>query len=355
VGWSGCPDLAGTVAPFRCNRPDHPRAPVELRSTIRYSQNPALTYVVVSDDEVIAKGGHLEGFSLVVSDDTGRGMAAGVLDAVRDGATADEVAHRLDGSGGSVEEISRFLADLYDSGALLRIDDREAAVADWLAFARYGQPPTSARHRPLVVAGGPVAGTLAAAVAELGLKSSHVELGDLGDLDRFAAVDEAPPEPEAPADLDRPQLVVVVEGTAIGTLYELNERAVAAGTSVLHVQVAGVEWAVGPAVVPGATACFWEFERQRARSGFSYSEYSVMTAAAGRQPPREAPLVARRATVAAATPYLVELALLGRSSLAGAVLRGRATTAEATRHSVMRLPRCPVCLPHRPMLRNLLF
>jgi bacteriocin biosynthesis cyclodehydratase domain-containing protein len=338
---------------------------------MRYSHNPALTYLVVSEDEVIAKGGHLEGFSLVLADETGRGMAVGVLDAVRDGASAEEVRDRLDGAGITLEEITRFLEDLHGSGALLRVDDHEAAVADWLAFARYGQPPAAARHRPLVVAGAAAAGQLAAAVKDLGLDAGHVELADLGDLDRFAAVETAPEEPEpdgtlqvrtAPrgpvSDADevrRPRLVVLAEGTSLTTLYELNERAVAAGVPILYVQVSGVEWAVGPAVVPGATACFWEFERQRARAAFSYSEYSVLASVASGAPPREAPLVARRAAVAAATPYLVELALLGSSSLAGAVLRGRATTAESARHSVLRLPRCPVCLPQRPLLRNLLF
>lgn len=338
---------------------------------MRYSHNPALTYVVVSDDEVIAKGGHLEGFSLVLADETGRGMAVGVLDAVRDGASPEEVRDRLDGSGITLAEVTSFLDELHGSGALLRLDDHDAAIADWLAFARYGQPPTAARHRPLVVAGAAVAGQLAAAVKDLGLDAGHVELDELGDLDRFAAVETAPAEaepdgtlqigaaPRAPVpdtdDLRRPRLVVLVEGTSLTALYELNERAVAAGAPILYVQVSGVEWAVGPAVVPGATACFWEFERQRARAGFSYSEYSVLAAVASDRPPRAAPLVARRAAVAAATPHLVELALLGSSSLAGAVLRGRATTAESARHSVLRLPRCPVCLPQRPMLRNLLF
>jgi bacteriocin biosynthesis cyclodehydratase domain-containing protein len=338
---------------------------------MRYSHNPALTYVVVSDDEVIAKGGHLEGFSLVLADETGRGMAVGVLDAVRDGASAQEVLDRLDGSGATLAEVTRFLDDLHGSGALLRVDDHEAAVADWLAFARYGQPPAAAQHRPLGVAGAAAAGQLTAAVKDLGLDASHAELAELGDLDRFAAVETAPEDAEPdgtlqvgaaprapvsdPDDVRRPRLVVLTEGTSLTALYELNERAVGAGVPILYVQVSGVEWAVGPAVVPGATACFWEFERQRARAAFSYSEYSVLASVASAAPPREAPLVARRAAVAAATPHLVELALLGSSSLAGAVLRGRATTAESARHSVLRLPRCPVCLPQRPMLRNLLF
>lgn len=336
---------------------------------MRYSQNPALTYVVVSDDEVIAKGGHLEGFSLLLADETGRGMAVGVLDAVRDGASPEEVRDRLDGSGVSLDEVTRFLSDLHGSGALLRVDDHDAAIADWLAFARYGQPPTSARHRSLVVAGDAVAGQLAAAVKDLGLDASHVGLDDLGDLGRFAAVDTAPeavePEPggtlqigaarREPDGTDQPRLVVLAEGTSLTALYELNERAVAAGAPILYVQVSGVEWAVGPSVVPGATACFWEFERQRARAAFSYSEYAALAAVASSQPRRAVPLVAGRAAVAAATPHLVELALLGSSSLAGAVLRGRATTAESARHSVLRLPRCPVCLTQRPMLRNLLF
>jgi hypothetical protein len=67
------------------------------------------------------------------------------------------------------------------------------------------------------------------------------------------------------------------------------------------------------------------------------------------------PRVTANAAAAALVPYLVELALLGRSMLAGQVLRGHATTAETSTHAVMRLPRCPTCLVTRPMLRNPLY
>jgi hypothetical protein len=51
-------------------------------------------------------------------------------------------------------------------------------------------------------------------------------------------------------------------------------------------------------------------------------------------------------------PWVIELGLTNRSGLLGRALIGRTTTVELRAQTVLRLPRCPVCLPLRPLLRN---
>jgi bacteriocin biosynthesis cyclodehydratase domain-containing protein len=333
---------------------------------LRYSQHPSVHYLPVSDDEVVVKGSHLEGFSLLVTDETNRGLARRVIDSLADSASAGEI-HRLlvDDIVIDEAEIAAFLDELADSGAILRHGDRSRRVPEWMSFLRFGHADASAQAHPLVIAGGGVAADVRATLGELGFAAEHVARLDPSELERFVVPDvsmnvadrmeDAPAGPLTEADLpddDLPRLAIVVEGAPLRYLYELNQAAVDAGVPILYTQVAGSDYAVGPQVVPGSTACFWEFERQRARSLFSYSEYAVLAAAGSDVP---TPRVTANAAAAALVPYLVELALLGRSMLAGQVLRGHATTAETCTHAVMRLPRCPTCLVTRPMLRNPLY
>lgn len=349
-----------------------------MSGTIRYAQNPHVTYVPVSQDEVLAKGSHLEGFSLVISDDTGRGMAASVLRRLATAATVDEVHQSVaDTTGVNLEEIDAFLRDLHRSGLVVRAGT--AAADDWIAFARYGQVNVSEGVLPLTLVGGDVAERTAGQLSALGLDVEVASQDKLSDLTPFQVVEEEPSQ-EQPGPTDeevsergrrsivvltgrrvpvgetgtpRRGLVVVAEDGRVADLYELNERLVRAGSSGLFVQVSGVEVAIGPYVVPGATACFWEYEHQRARSGVTHSEYTALLRSGVTSPP--APEVTRQVVPGLLLPHAVELALRGTSSLAGAVQRARVTAGETSRHQIMRLPRCPVCLPVRPLLRNALY
>lgn len=335
---------------------------------MRFSQNPTLHYLRISDDEVVVKGSHLEGFSLLISDDRSRGFTGDLIGSLHEPASAEEAHQNLSVADLDVHELREMLDDLADAGALLRHGPRRAGVADWISFLRYGHVDPAVQRHPLVCVGADAAALVTDSLTALGLAADHRPTMDATDLEAFvvpdASVDVADAADDGPwgegrrssdddlPDDDRPRLVILVEGSALATLHKLNEAAMEAGVPVLYAQVAGSDYAVGPYVVPGATACFWEYERQRSRSLFSYSEYAVLSRLGGatRTPP-----VSRAALVAAAVPHLVEVALLGRSMLAGRVLRGRATTGETSTQSVMRLPRCPVCLATRPLLRNLLY
>ena len=333
---------------------------------MEYSKNPSLMYMRVSDDEVVVKGSHLEGFSLLVTGGPRAGLVGPLIDVLDCTFSAFGVLEALGLAPDLGDEISAFLEELASAGALVRHGDRPSNVAEWISFLRYGWADASAQRHSITVVGGSPASNVVKQFKSLGFEANHVDSVEELDLAEFvipdASMDVAArmngesedtlvSDEELPDD-DLPRLAVMVEGAPLSELYGLNEKAVAAGVPILYAQIAGSDYAIGPQVVPGATVCFWEFERQRARSLFSYSEYAVMAASGGQS---VTPQITSDAATAAALPYLVELALLGRSMLAGHVIRGRATTAESSKHAVMRLPRCPTCLAQRPILRNLLF
>ena len=337
-----------------------------------YHLNPALTYVRVSDDEVVVKGSPLEGFSVVVSDEDRGHYVADLVEALAEPTNPEDLHRAVGADRVALDAVERLLDDLVGAGTVLRTDGPADGVADWIAFVRYGHVHPPAQRHEIVCVGGQGADDVVEVLAELGLAARAVP-----DLDALAAAgrplesfvlpdssallaardpernDETTDLADVPPD-DRPRLVLLGEGAEVQAAFAANERLVAAGVPVLHAQSGGADHSIGPHVVPGATPCFWEYEKQRSRSLHGPAEYAMLVGSDARGT-ATTPAVTRAAFSAALVPFLVELALLGTSSLAGQVLRGRSTTAATSRHSVLRLPRCPVCLAHRPLLRNLLF
>jgi bacteriocin biosynthesis cyclodehydratase domain-containing protein len=122
---------------------------------------------------------------------------------------------------------------------------------------------------------------------------------------------------------------------------------------LLYVGMDGVDLRLGPYVVPGRTPCMWEVERQWLRASADSIQYeSLMRVDRGRTAPTE---IAVQSLNAALAPLLLELALRGTSSAVGSVRHVKVTTGTNSFHSVMRLPRCPVCLPMQPLTRNPLY
>jgi len=337
--------------------------------SLTYAQNPAITILTVSDDEVIVRGGPLDGYSLVIRDEQARGCTPVLMASLADGTTASELVERLS-SVAAVDdaEAAQWLEELHAAGVAVRTGALRSELADWMAYARFGHLGDAASARPIVIVGGPVAEALAHRLRELGLDVSvcadaaEVEWAELGEPDQDLVdglvVHAATPgneEPERgdgiPPRTDRPLLVALWDQGDMARPLAFNARALTARVPVLHLQAGGVEYAVGPYVVPGRTACFWEYERLQARAGQTYPEYAATQAVRPHRSTKP-PEVTVQALLAAATPFVVELAVVGQSGLAGQVLRGRSTTAETARSAVLRLPRCPSCLPLRPMLRN---
>lgn len=317
----------------------------------KYYLHPHVYYVPRSPDEVIVRGGHLEGYTVLVTDDTQRGLAASVIDSLRASAGVGEVHAAVSKTiDVSVEEIGEFLRKIAQSGAIAAVPGESGDVSAWLSFARYGSLPKDVARRPVTIAGNEMSEHLAEYLGRLGVEAEALPLGDLDSLDRFRNM-EGPPD-DAPGHDTSGRLVVCVQGSLLPALYELNETAIEANVPVLYVQAAGSEVVVGPYVDPGSSACFWEFEQQRMHSFFSQAEYAAQVAEGSQHLAATALHVEMSALVHAA-PFVVELSLTGGSSLSGAFRKIRATNGQTQSGSILRLPRCPVCLQHRPLLRNL--
>lgn len=318
---------------------------------MKYRINPAVVCVQVSPDEIIARGGHLDGFSVVITDETGQGLSEAVLGALGTSAvSAEEVMCAVGSPAVTLDDVGSLLEELRQSGVVLASGDDGTGVPEWNVFVRFGHLAADAPLMPLTIAGGRLASATAQALRDVGLEAEHVSLDELRDLAPFAVpVAGSAPDPMGP---ERGLLVLhEVDGRA--RLLELNERAVAENVPVLYAGAAGAEYVVGPYVRPGDTACYWEAEHQRARACFSHAEDSLLRAEPASIPMPSA--CTERAVIAAVIPAAIELALLRHSSLAGSTLHGRATTGDVTRHRIMRLPRCPVCLSTRPLVRNPLY
>ncbi len=313
----------------------------------RYVRNHAATFMAVSPIEVMVQGSPLDGYTLILRDETRRGLAKGMIDALAMPMTIAELHAAVAETGATVDELEEYLGELQASGAIIRTEHTGGVDADMVAFNRFGVVPIPRGAHPLIFVGGRIASAISNHMSEYGHRASHLPMTDLKALAPYASTERRETAGDDDESDGRPRLVVIPDVTSISDLRAFNERAVAARAPVLYLAADGVRFAVGPFVDPGRTACYWEYERLHARTLENYSLGSAHAEANGNTIRGSAPRVTVDALAAAATPFLVELALRGTTSLAGQVVRGRSTTAETSRHSVMRLPRCPVCTQTR--------
>lgn len=343
--------------------------------TQRFTLNPAVDLLPISPNEIEAVGGHLEGYSLMIEDDTHPGISRAMLEILDGGTTLDELAERLPAEIDiTPDELQAMVTDLERHGVILTVDGDCDAIGAWTAFVRFGAVTPASLTREVVVAGDRLATDLALQLTSHGVKATAGDFPTGDELEGFIQIEQAPPdvaldedgtnvdEVDDPVgddelgDVDEPKpnvplLIVATEHQSLARINTLNQQAVKLGVPVLYIQAAGSEYILGPWVKPGASACFWEMEHARQRSLFSFGDHATIAMAADTLSAEISPVV-RNLVVAATAPWVIELAITGSSSLAGSILKGRATTGETRRQTVLRLPRCPVCLPSRPLLRN---
>lgn len=324
----------------------------------RYTLLSAASYIPLSPHEVIVKGSALEGFSLLVEDPERRGITASIIRALEDGAhTPEELAGILD-SAVSPEACGQLLETMRESGVLGVNQDSEPADLEtiWSAFVRYGELPDPSLLRPVTVvssrdADGVLEGARAWGIPLVVVRPDEINLTDFapaaplhnGETDTVALRRDRKPVVHFSFESERAEM------------YRLNEQAVAAGVSVLYSRLDGVEYTVGPYVVPGQTACAWEAERLWARSSADREQYETLLRHRSSQGHTSSNVVGQAGLSSALAVSLLELSLRGTSERAGTVVHGRSTTHQVSTHSLMRLPRCPVCLPMQPLARNPLY
>jgi bacteriocin biosynthesis cyclodehydratase domain-containing protein len=319
---------------------------------MQFILNPHCEVVPISARSFAVRGGPLDNYSIVVDAAASEVSAAALVDRLGSAFDAEALTPLV---GVEPVDAEAWVAELRSAGVVVAHDAPAQAVEDWVAFARYGALPRQGTVRTVELVGeGRLAAGLAESLGRFGVPVVRVTDPPAydGTRDRLQ-VDTAGRDDDLGADEPTtPEAVRVLasDSSTFSEQLELNAQYIAARASALYVTCSGVEWCVGPYVVPGATACFWEYERLHARTIESPIEYHTMAYVSSTQfgPPQ----VTLDAAVAAAVPHVLELAMTGQSDLAGAILRGRSTTGITERSSVMRLPRCPHCLPLRPILRN---
>lgn len=136
-------------------------------------------------------------------------------------------------------------------------------------------------------------------------------------------------------------------------LREVNLSAARSGTPWLAATLGADHATVGPFVLPGQSACH-ECFRLRLLSNRSMLDDALGVPVTRSQPPSALPTCFVTLVAATAASEVVRrLSGLARPTSVGAFLSLTPAEALATRHEVLKLPRCPVCGPirYRPQMK----
>lgn len=306
------------------------------------------TYIPISPNEVIVKGGALEGFTLLIDDPERRGIAASIVELLADRPkTPVEVAAEI-GDGISAEDCAELLQSMNRAGAI-HVHTINSDLVDrqvlWTTFLRFGEVPDQSLLRPVTLVCSADSTSVLNVAESWGITSNLVRQEDLEGLSASDVREHFGESPLVYLDLT---------GKRAATM-RFNEWAIQGGMPVLFARLDGVDWSIGPFVVPGSTPCMWEVERMWARSSADRPQYETLL---NKRSQGEGAVPSEVGLSGFSTPLavaLLELALCGTCDRAGLVTHGKVTTLKLTQHPVMRLPRCPVCLPMQPVARNPLY
>ena len=316
----------------------------------KYTLISSATYIPLSPNELLVKGNSLEGFSILVEDPEKRGVAALIFRALESSGHTPEglvAALNLDISPDDCKEL---LESMREGGAISCVEDNDESPeveSVWSAFVRYGEMPDPALLRTVTVLGNKDAEGLLDVARDWGVPLEVIPPEQLN----FSAFS---PEQSQCREHIKP-VVYVSFGSERAEMYRINEQAVLAGVPVLYARLDGVEYTVGPYAVPGQSACAWEAERLLARSSADREQCETLLQHRSTKGYESTGCVGKSGISLALAVSLLELSLRGTSERAGTVLHGRVTTLRTSVHSVMRLPRCPICLPMQPLIRNPLY
>lgn len=346
----------------------------------RYSLIPSATYIPRTPNEVLVKGGALEGFSLIIDDPSRRGLAVQIVDELQRAPQSITELSSVLQARVELDDLETMLESLESGGAIMRLDEESLPQVEeaWATFIRYGYIPSKSLLSELTVVGeGDVDQYLRVAkswgipfcvVSPRELEFEHLQntfehsrsLPEVEDLEKSASDRDV--LTEAKAHSRELGVVFIGESSERKELMSFNREAVRRGISVLYAGIDGADYSVGPYVVPGKTACMWETERQWARASADREQYESLLRSRERiklsateADSGDSPHVATDMFSATIAPALLELSLRRTSGRGGVVLHGRSTTSDLRDHSVMRLPRCPVCAPMQPIARNPLY
>jgi thiazole/oxazole-forming peptide maturase SagC family component len=127
-------------------------------------------------------------------------------------------------------------------------------------------------------------------------------------------------------------------------LYEaFNELALATGTPWTSGRMAGLEFHIGPTVIPFETACYKCFELRFKSNLPDLSEYQLFESFISSNRVSEGALAFSPAPSLLALEVLKSLAWFASPATWGRMYSFNLVTLEARLHPVLKLPRCPAC------------
>jgi bacteriocin biosynthesis cyclodehydratase domain-containing protein len=332
-------------------------------SQTRLVRNPYVTVIRCTDDEVLVRHGSRSRYSRVLRDDDRRRLLGPLLGSFEQPRSRKDAASAF-ADLAPEDQVGELVDQLTADGILIA----ESSGTFEIYRSVVGGRPLRALDRTSVgiVGLGATGRQLAAQLAELGVgRLVGLATGAGGASGRHSwppgveqlagSLDDVPDEDVLLTLLDDTDVVVLtLDGFRPALLHRLNRAAVAAGRSWLPVYADGSEVIIGPLVVPGESACYNEHEIQHEASRALRREYQLYSEELGRAPGDGPPLLAPYAAIAASWAAIGLTALLtdGTSFLVGRAVRVDFERLEVTSEHVLRLPRCPVCTPHRPSFRH---
>jgi bacteriocin biosynthesis cyclodehydratase domain-containing protein len=310
----------------------------DVASATAYVLNPSLRVVRCSDDELLVKHGTRALFSEIVSDDESRHLLGLIADRLRSPGTLAQLTEE-----GMPEEGTReVLAYLIDRGVVADAGDSLTQI--YMDTVLGGTPRL--RDATVAVLGtGALARQIATRIGELEPGRMITDAPDLAD-------DEA-----VRATIDGATLTIAaLDAWSPRALHAINHAAVTARTPWMPAFFDGGEAIVGPACIPGETACYYEYEiQQEASLGLrdEYHLYKEALADEGGEP--QALILAPFVDIAAGLAVTAALKFLatGRAFTVNRAIHVDLERGSIDYQDVFRLPRCPACAGLRPPQRHL--
>lgn len=318
---------------------------------------PHFTAVPHSPDVVELRHGGWSAESYTLSDSSGAGALARLVELLDGSRTVAELAREAGVSRRDVDGLLDHLTDLgaLEDGPTTALDAYVTRAAP--ALLPFGGGPATEVSEPVVLGSSALAGRVADLLAEsLAVAGTRVRTEDDGALLALAARPGTTADPFALAEAAeafagwRDHLVVAPqESVRPHVAVVLNRLAMHCGFTWLHAVVDGPSLVVGPLTVPHRSACYECFEARVAmnlRESASYLRYKTALAqgrAAGAVPEVEPVLGAMLAAHTAAEA--LNMLLTGTTFTVGKALSIYLPTMELTYNEVLRLPGCPACGP----------
>jgi bacteriocin biosynthesis cyclodehydratase domain-containing protein len=321
-------------------------------------QNPAVTVIRCSDNEVMVRMGSRSRVSRQLKDDGRRGILAEVVERFALPLDPVELVAALGARPAPVAptDVEELVSFLRANEVLVELTAAESSFLT-LGLA-LGDASRLLTAHVGVIGDDELAGAVLAQLADAGVGRFSL----LGGLDPnlpgavVETVGSDAGDERALVDLFDASDLVVVAGAHLdlALAYSVNSAALQSATPWALTHVDGPSLVVGPLFRPFETACFNDFDTQEEAGRTLLMEHLFYKSQLEREglERRRLPRFVTDLGAALSTIGVVQALSGRRSLLEGTVVRYDLERLEVVREVVMRLPRCPACVAGNPDYRH---